>query len=359
MKTHTPLARVMSIPGMPMAVVLILAVVVFQALNPVFLDGRTVSNYLTNGIPIILLTLGVAIVIIGGGIDLSVGTVAGLSAGTTMFALVNGAPLAIGVAVGCATGLLFGLVNGFLVAYLRINDFIVTLATLNIAAGLLVVLSQVQPLQGVTVPGFAELTKGTVLGIPTSFIIAGVIFVVAQLMLAKTIVGRRLYATGISASASNVAGISVPSLRLFTFAVSGLLAGIAGVLIASRLGAVQAFLGIGYEFIAIAGAVVGGITLAGGGGSAWAALVGGLFLATLQQGLRLNNVDPVYFSIVTAVAIVFGVVFERQVRRIVLRAALRHTAGLTESRSHSTSTGESDLRPGAVTAHEGSRTDGQ
>ncbi len=333
MKSSSPFARIMSIPGMPMTLVLILAVVVFQLLNPVFLNGSTVANFLTNGIPIILITLGVAIVIIGGGIDLSVGTVAGLSAGTTMFALVQGAPLAAGIAVGCGTGLLFGLVNGFLVAYLRINDFIVTLATLNVAAGLLVVLSQVRPLQGVTVPGFAELTKGSVFGIPTSLYIAGAIFIIAQLLLAKTVIGRRLYAVGISAQASNVAGVSVPHLRLFTFAASGLLAGVAGVLIASRLGAVQAFLGIGYEFIAIAGAVIGGITLAGGGGSVWAALVGGLFLATLQQGLRLNNVDPVYFSIVTALAIVFGVVFERQVRGVILRSALHRTALFASNRA--------------------------
>lgn len=336
MKTTSPFARIMSVPGMPMTLVLVLTVVVFQLLNPVFLDGNTIGNYLTNGIPIILLTLGVAIVIIGGGIDLSVGTVAGLSAGTTMFALVQGAPLALGIAVGCGTGLLFGLFNGFLVAYLKINDFIATLATLNIAAGLLVVLSQVQPLQGVSVPGFAELTKGTLFGIPTSFFIAGVLFVIAQLLLAKTIIGRRLYAVGISAQASNVAGVSVPYLRLFTFAASGLLAGVAGVLLASRLGAVQAFLGIGYEFIAIAGAVIGGITLAGGGGSVWAALVGGLFLATLQQGLRLNNVDPVYFSIFTALAIVFGVVFERQVRRVILRAALHRTALFATDRARIT-----------------------
>jgi ribose/xylose/arabinose/galactoside ABC-type transport system permease subunit len=104
------------------------------------------------------------------------------------------------------------------------------------------------------------------------------------------------------------------------------------VLLASRLGAVQAFLGIGYEFTAIAGAVVGGIALAGGIGNVWAAFVGGLFLLTIQQGLRLNNVDPVYFSIVTALAIVFGVVFDRQVRRVLLRGALARTAAAVSQR---------------------------
>ncbi len=332
MKASTPISRVMSIPGLPMTVILILAVIVFQVLNPIFLTPGALSNYLTNAMPLLLLTLGSAIVIIGGGIDLSVGTVAGLSAGTTMWALVGGAPLWLGILVGCLTGLGFGLLNGVLVAVFRINDFIATLATLNIAAGLLVVLSQATPLQGVSDPAFAGLTRGTVFGIPIAFLVAIGIFVIAHLLLAKTVTGRRTYAIGISAEAANVAGVNVQRARMFTFVISGLLAGVAGVFLASRLGAVQAFLGIGYEFTAIAGAVVGGIALAGGGGSAWAALVGGLFLATVQQGLRLNNVDPVYFSIVTALAIVFGVLFDRQVRRVLLRGALARTAAALAER---------------------------
>lgn len=332
MRAPLAVSRLMSIPGLPMTVILIIAVIVFQILNPIFLTPGALSSYLTNAMPILLLTLGSAIVIIGGGIDLSVGTVAGLSAGTTMWALVAGAPLWLGIAVGCLTGLGFGLINGVLVAVFRINDFIATLATLNIAAGLLVVLSQATPLQGAADPAFAALTRGDVLGIPFSFLVVASIFVVAHLLLAKTVTGRRLYAIGISADAANVAGVSVARSRMFTFVISGLLAGVAGVFLASRLGAVQAFLGIGYEFTAIAGAVVGGIALAGGAGSAWAALIGGLFLATVQQGLRLNNVDPVYFSIVTALAIVFGVIFDRQVRRVLLRGALARTAAALAER---------------------------
>lgn len=332
MSPSAAIRRMLNIPGIPMTFILIAAVIVFQVLNPIFLSPGTMDNFLTNAAPILLLTLGVAIVIVGGGIDLSVGTVAGLSAGTTMVTLVGGAPLWAGVAVGALTGLLFGLLNGFLVAVLRIDDFIATLATLNIAAGLLVVLSQAAVLQGVTTPGFAAITRGGVFGIPISFVVALGLFLIAHLVLSKTVTGRRLYAIGVSAEASNVAGVSVPRVRLFTFVVSGLLAGVAGVLLASRLGAVQAFLGIGYEFTAIAGAVVGGIALAGGIGNVWAALIGGLFLLTIQQGLRLNNVDPVYFSIVTALAIVFGVVFDRQVRRVLLRGALARTAAAVNER---------------------------
>lgn len=333
MKLSPSAARILSVPGIPMTFILIAAVIVFQILNPIFLSPGTLSNFLTNAAPILLLTLGVAIVIIGGGIDLSVGTVAGLSAGTTMLALVSGAPLWLGVGVGALTGLVFGIINGILVAVFRIDDFIATLATLNIAAGLLVVLSQATLLQGVTTPGFSEITRGDVFGVPISFLVAAGLFVVAHLLLAKSVTGRRLYAIGVSAEASNVAGVSVPRVRLFTFMISGLLAGVAGVLLASRLGAVQAFLGIGYEFTAIAGAVVGGIALAGGIGNVWAALVGGLFLLTIQQGLRLNDVDPVYFSIVTALAIVLGVVFDRQVRRVLLRGALARTAAALADRN--------------------------
>ena len=318
--------RVLGTSGVPLLIVLVALVVIFQILNPVFLDGNTVQNYLRNGIPILLLTLGVSIVIIGGGIDLSVGAVVGLSAGMTMYVLVEGAPLWLGVMTGVGTGLAFGLVNGFVVAYLNMNDFIATLATLNIGAGLLVVLSQARLLQGVTTPGFPDLARGTTLGIPTPFLITGIIFVLVQLLLAKSVFGRRVYALGVSAQAASVAGVDVRRVRMATFALSGLLAGVAGVLFASRMGAVQAFLGTGFEFIAIAGAVIGGVSLAGGRGTAWAALVGGLFLATLQQGLRLNNVDPVYFSVLTALCVVLGVVFDRQVHRFVARMGLSKTA---------------------------------
>lgn len=315
--------RILLTTGVPIAIALVVVVIIFQLLSPVFLDPSAVRDYITNAIPILLLTVGVAIVMVTGGIDLSTGTVAGLSAGTTLWALSSGFPTALGVVVGIATGLLFGLINGFLITRFGISDFIVTLGTLNIAAGLLIVLTQSVPLQGVKAPGFSELVYGSVLGIPMSFIIAAVFFVAMQFLLIKTVLGRRIFAAGVSPDAASNAGVDVKRVRLSAFTISGLLAGVAGVLLASRLGSVQAFLGVGYEFIAIAGAVLGGVSLAGGRGSVWAAVVGGLMLATLQQGLRLEGVDPVYFSIVTGLCIVAGVVFDRLVQRYALNRALR------------------------------------
>src|SRR3954447_2825461 len=125
-------ARVLSTTGVPIAIVLVLAVVVFQVLSPVFLHPQPVRDYLTNAIPILLITVGVAVVIMAGGIDLSVGTVAGLSAGTSLWTLQSGAGTVVAIVVGLATGLVFGVVNGLLVTRFGINDFIVTLATLNV-----------------------------------------------------------------------------------------------------------------------------------------------------------------------------------------------------------------------------------
>lgn len=318
-------SRILSTSGVPIAIALVLVVIIFQIMSPVFLTPGSVRDYINNAIPILLLTVGVAIVIVAGGIDLSVGTVAGLSAGTTMWALVSGAPTGTAVMVGVATGLIFGLFNGLMITVFGISDFIVTLATLNIAGGLLIVLTEQVPLQGVTTPGFSDLVYGNFLGVPTGFWIAAIIFVLMQFFLIRTVFGRRIFAIGIAPGAANVAGVNVKRVRLGTFVISGLLAGAAGVLLASRLGAVQAFLGNGYEFIAIAGAVLGGVSLAGGRGSIWAAVAGGLMLATLQQGLRLNGVDPVYFSIVTGLCIVAGVVFDRKIQQMALGGIRKRT----------------------------------
>lgn len=312
MKLKNLIFRGVSVTGIPILLALILMLIIFQWIVPVF--DSTINDYLTNLVPVLLLTMGVATVIIGGSIDLSIGTVSGLSAGITMWALASGLPTPLSILLGVATGALFGLINGFLITRFGVSDFIVTLATLNIAGGLLIVLSQATDLSGVDSPFFTSLVYGTILGIPASLVIVAVIGLLIQFLLIKTILGRKIFAVGNSSAAANVAGINVRNIRLITFILSGTLAGCAGVLLASRLGAVQAFLGFGYEFTAIAGAVVGGVSLAGGRGSAGAALVGGLFLATLEQGLQLLGVDPVYFGIVNGLALVTGVIFDRRIQ---------------------------------------------
>jgi ribose/xylose/arabinose/galactoside ABC-type transport system permease subunit len=139
---------------------------------------------------------------------------------------------------------------------------------------------------------------------------------VLEFMLVATAFGRTIYAAGINGRAAYLAGVSARRLRLQVYVLSGSVAGFAGVLLASHLNSVQPGLGSGYELTAIAACVLGGVSLAGGRGSVWRAVLGALFLVTLSQGLQLLGVDPLWFAIVTGASIVAAVAFDRVIQRL-------------------------------------------
>lgn len=305
--------------GIAVGVALVVSLVVFSAASPYFLTGENVRNMLIESVFIVLLAAGLTYVLVVGGIDLSVGSVCGLSAGVTLYVLMDGHSLVVGIAAGVATGTLVGLVNGLLIALLGISDFIVTLATLAIAAGLLQVLTTRHQLTGTESEAFAWLTKGEVAGVPAPVLITAGAVALLEFVLLATTFGRRLFASGVNASSAQLAGVPVRRLRLQVYVLCGTVAGGAGVLLASHLNSVQPGLGSGYELTAIAAAVLGGVSLAGGRGSVWRSVVGALFLSTLSQGLQLLGVDPLWFAIVTGASIVVAVAFDRAVQRLVAR----------------------------------------
>lgn len=232
----------------------------------------------------------------------------------------------ISVAAGVATGLAFGILNGLVIVKLGLNDFIVTLGTLNIAAGLLVVLTGRVQLTGTDSAGFVALARTPVLGVTSGIMIALVLVAVVQVILSRTPFGRRVRATGLGVEPARVAGIDSGQVKLWCYLISGSLAGLAGVLLASRLNSVQPAMTSGYELTAVAAAVLGGVSLAGGRGAIWQAVVGALLLATLRQGFRLLGVDPMIFAIITGLCIIVGVVSDRGLRGIAARLALRKPA---------------------------------
>jgi ribose/xylose/arabinose/galactoside ABC-type transport system permease subunit len=317
--------RFVGIEGVAVAFAFVVMVVVFSIASPFFLTGGNLRNLFVESVFVILLAAGMTYVLVIGGIDLSVGSVLGLSAGTTLLALMSGAPTAVGILVGIGTGFLVGLLNGALIAGLGINDFIVTLGTLSIGAGALQVMTQKTQLTGVDNAAFAALTKSSVLGLPTPVLIMLVILVLLELVLVGTPFGRSLYAAGINGRAAYLAGVSVRRLRLQVYVLSGVVTGCAGVLLASHLNSVQPGLAAGYELTAIAAAVLGGISLAGGRGSVWRSVVGALFLSTLSQGLQLLGVSSLWFSIVTGASIIAAVALDRGLGRLVA-AGLRASA---------------------------------
>ena len=180
-------------------------------------------------------------------------------------------------------------------------------------------------LTGTNNESFLALAGGRLPGTPTGVFVAGVVLVILEIVLVKTPFGRAVYAAGINANAAFLAGVSVRRVRFSVFVISGVVAGIGGVLLASHLNSVQPGLGGGYELTAIAGCVVGGVSLAGGRGSIWRAALGALFLSVLSRGLQLIGVDPLWFSIVTGAAIVAAVAFDRGPRVAAVRPYVRRS----------------------------------
>jgi ribose transport system permease protein len=319
--TRARVARVLGIDGVPILIAFVAVAVYFSLAVPSFFNADALRFYLNEEVPVFIITAGLAFVIIAGGIDLSVGAVLGLSAGTSLLASMNGFSTPLATLVGLGTGFAFGVINGFIIVKLRLNDFIVTLGTLNVAAGLLVVLTDHVQIVGTQDGSYLAIANTSVLGVTSAMLIAVVTVAVLQLVLVKTILGRKVMATGLGRTPALIAGIDVGRVKYFAYILSGTLAGLGGVVLASRLNSVQPGLAGGYELAAIAAAVLGGVSLAGGRGGIWQAALGALLLVTLKQGFRLMGVDPLVFSIITGLCILAGVILDRGVRRLALSLA--------------------------------------
>jgi ribose transport system permease protein len=303
---------------------LIVIVVAFSLLSPNFLQFDNVVGILiattVNGV----LALGVTFVIISGSIDLSVGTVMTLSAVmTAVFVTVWQLPLPVGIAAGIVTGGLAGLVNGVLVAKLKIPSFIATLGMLNVAKGLALVISGLKPIYFNDTPEFNRAAMGSALGgvipgleIPNLVVVLFVSALVASLILSKTILGRYTFALGSNEEAARLSGVNVDAWKMAVFTVCGLFSGIAGVLIGARLNSAQPSLGQGYELDAIAAAVIGGTSLSGGEGSILGTVIGAFIISTLTNGLRILSVPQEWQTVVTGgiviVAVYLDIVRRRQ-----------------------------------------------
>jgi ribose transport system permease protein len=301
---------------------LIVMVAVFSVASPNFLQFNNFVGILlataVNGV----LALGVTFVIISGGIDLSIGTVMTLSAVMTGVLITNmHLPILVGLVGGIATGGIAGLVNGVLIARLKIPPFIATLGMLNVAKGLALVISGLKPIYFNDTPEVNQAAMGSVVGtlIP-SFAIPNIVLVflgaalIASLVLSTTILGRYTFALGSNEEASRLSGVGVQRWKIAVYSVCGLFAGLAGVLIAARLNSAQPSLGQGYELDAIAAAVIGGTSLSGGEGSILGTVIGAFIISTLTNGLRILSV-PQEWQIVVTGGIVIMAVYLDVIRR--------------------------------------------
>jgi ribose/xylose/arabinose/galactoside ABC-type transport system permease subunit len=293
----------------------ILECVVFAFLSPSFLTLNNVVNVTLQVAIYGILAVGMTIVMITGGIDLSIGSVValvGVVAAILSKKHVLAEPVMVmaGVLAGLAMGVLAGAISGFLISRFAIPPFIVTLALMTICRGVVFIITGGFT-EGELPPGLSWLGRGHIWIVPIPVILMAVFFAAGHVMLKHTALGRHVYALGGSEEASRLSGIRVQRLKVLVYSINGLLAGLAGVTLAARLGAGAPNSGLQYELDVIAAVVVGGTSLSGGRGSMLGTLAGTIFIGVLNNGLNLANVDPYAQKVALGVVILAAVWLDR------------------------------------------------
>lgn len=295
----------------------------FSVASPNFLQTSNILSILqatsVNGV----LAIAATLVIITGGIDLSVGTLmtfCAVIAGVVLTFL--GLPLLIGVAGAILAGAACGAVSGTFVARFRIPPFIATLGMMLILKGLSLVISGTRPIYFNGTPGFTDIAQGSLIGrilpaapVPNGVLILFLVAIAASFVLAKTPLGRYAFALGSNEEAARLSGVNTGGWKVVIYSLSGAICGIAGILIASRLNSAQPALGQGYELDAIAAVVIGGTSLSGGKGTIIGTLIGALVMSVLANGLRILSVAQEWQTVVTGGIIILAVYVDMLRRR--------------------------------------------
>lgn len=284
--------------------------------TPHFLTSTNLSSVIRQTAVINIMALGMTMIIIAGGIDLSVGSTLAMGGLLGTMAMESGAPISAGIAVGIFTGLVCGLLNGLMTTRLRINPFIVTLGTLGIYRGLALIISNGLPVHNVP-QGFSFLGEGNLYAVPFVLWILLLCAVGVHVLLEHTRHGRYVFAIGSNPEAALYAGIAVAFHTTAVYTIGGLLTGLAGMIEASRLMTGQPTAGQGYELQAIAAVVIGGGSLRGGEGSVIGTLVGAFIMGLLANGSDLLGISPyLQQAIIGAIIILAVAVDELRKRRL-------------------------------------------
>jgi ribose/xylose/arabinose/galactoside ABC-type transport system permease subunit len=295
-----------------LVVALVVLCAALSAANPVFLTGPNLVNLVRqisiNGI----LAVGVTYVLLTGGVDLSLGSVVALAGVVAAsFAHPGEHLIFVPVTMGLVTGAGCGLLNGVVAAKGRVAPFIVTLGMMTAARGMALVLSSGRPVSNLS-EEFTRIAGGAVAGVPVPILIFLAVALASHLFLKDLKPGRYIYAVGGNENAARASGVGVAGIKTLAYTICGLSAGLAGVVLASRITTGQPNAGVGYELDAIAAAVIGGTSLSGGVGGVAGTMLGALFMGVINNGLDLLNVSSYYQQIVKGLIIVGAVWMDRR-----------------------------------------------
>ena len=296
-------------------VFILIMVGVLTLLSDRFLTPANLINILRQASINGIISVGMMLVILTAGIDLSVGAILALSVVVTADLMHQGLPPFVAAVLGLGIGGFLGFVNGWLVSRIRVPPFIATLGMMSFARGLALAYTGGKPVTGLD-EGFRFLGTGIVGRIPMPVIIAFLVFLSGYILLAKTRVGTYLYALGENQEAALFSGIATGFYTKFVFTASGVLAALSGMILIARLDSAQPVIGLGYEFDAIAAVVIGGTSLAGGEGRLSGTLLGVLIIAMLNNALNLINVSSFYEGIVKGMVIALALILHGLVRKL-------------------------------------------
>jgi ribose transport system permease protein len=287
--------------------------VAFSLLSPYFFSVNNLLTVATQTAVIAIIAIGQTYVLITGGIDLAIGSNIALSAMVAGLVMRANMPTSIAIIAGLIMGIAAGAFSGSLVAFGKIPPFIATLGTMTIARGLALTLTQAVPISNLP-KNFTVWGTGSTLGIPNPVIVMLLLVIIFGFILAKTKLGRHIYAVGSNFEAARLSGVNTKKVLMAVYIFSGLLAAFAGLIMAARIITAQPASGDGYELDAVASSVIGGTSTMGGEGSAAGTFIGAFVIGILRNGLNLIGVTPYIQKIIIGIVIV-GSVFLDKIRR--------------------------------------------
>jgi rhamnose transport system permease protein len=297
-------------------IIFMLAVIVLNSTNENFLTTENLFNQGRLIAEIGLIALPMTFIIITGGIDLSVGSILGLSAILTGYLWQTvGLPLEMAIVLAILVGCLAGFVNGLMIVYVNVPPLIMTLATLAFYRGLAQGISEARSVTGYP-EWFFTLGQGEVLGFPTQLWLLLIGIIISAIVLHRTTLGRTLYAIGNNATGARFSGLKVERTTLIIYTFSGLMAGISGVIFVSRFTTTRSDMGNGLELDAIAAVVLGGTSIFGGKGSILGTVLGLLTIQVLKYGMGINGITNDATIIIIGSVLIFSILVNNQIQRI-------------------------------------------
>ncbi|MBO1510709.1 ABC transporter permease [Metabacillus bambusae] len=298
-------------------IVLFVLIIIVSLINSKFLTMYNILNIFRqvsiNG----LIAFGMTFVILTGGIDLSVGAILGLSGMLLGLMVVAGIPDIVAIPTVLIIGALLGCFNGILISKLKLQAFIVTLATMTMFSGLTMIISDGIPAMGITknAPVLDFFSQGSILGIPFPMFVLIFFYILLLILLQNTVFGRGVYAIGGNEEVARLSSLPTNRIKTLVYVISGAMSALAGVILTSRLSSSQPTAGTGFELDAIAAVVIGGTSLAGGRGRLFGTFIGILIIGVLNNGLNIIGVSAFYQQFIKGLVILFAIILDRKSSR--------------------------------------------